>query len=67
MVARGQRVRIEKDRADPELIQAMRDYGFDVRESAGENSGLSVVIRHADGRLEGGVDPRREGTIETLE
>ena len=67
MVARGERVRIEKDRASPELIQAMRDYGFEVRESAGENSGLSVVIRHADGRLEGGVDPRREGTIEILQ
>ena len=67
MVARGARVRIEKDRASPELIQAMRDYGFEVRESAGENSGLSVVIRHSDGRLEGGVDPRREGTIEILQ
>ena len=39
----------------------MRDYGFEVRESAGENSGLSVVIRHADGRLEGGVDPAAKG------
>ncbi len=65
VVARGERVRIEKDRASPELVQAMRDFGFEVRESAGENSGLSVVIRRADGSLEGGVDPRREGTIET--
>lgn len=64
MVARGERVRIEKDRATPELIQSMRDFGFEVRESEGENSGLSVVVKHQDGRLEGGVDPRREGTIE---
>jgi len=66
MVARGDRVRIEKDRASPELIQALRDYGFEVRESAGENSGLSMVMKRSDGTLEGGVDPRREGTIETL-
>ena len=66
MVARGEQVRIEKDRASPEMIEEMRDLGFEVRESAGENSGLSVVVRHSDGRLEGGVDPRREGTIETL-
>lgn len=67
LVARGAKVRIEKDRAAPELIQGLRDYGFDVKESAGENSGLSVVVRKPDGTLEGGVDPRREGTIEIVE
>lgn len=66
MVARGNSVRIEKDRASPDLIQGLRDYGFQVKESAGENSGLSVVLKHSDGRLEGGVDPRREGTIEVI-
>jgi gamma-glutamyltranspeptidase/glutathione hydrolase len=63
VVARGDTVRIESERASAEMIQAMRDFGFEVKESAGENSGLSVVLRHDDGRLEGGVDPRREGTI----
>jgi gamma-glutamyltranspeptidase/glutathione hydrolase len=48
------------------MIQAMRDRGFKVSESEGENSGLSVVLRHPDGRLEGGVDPRREGTIGSI-
>ena len=66
LVARGDLVRIERDRASPELIQGLRDYGFKVKESAGENSGLSVVVKHADGKLEGGVDPRREGVIEAV-
>lgn len=67
MVARGQRVRIEKERASAGLIQGLRDYGYNVSESAGENSGLSMVLRHTDGRLQGGVDPRREGVIEIIE
>jgi len=67
MVARGNKVRIEKDRASPALIQGLRDFGYEVKESAGENSGLSVVVRLPDGRLQGGVDPRREGVIEAVE
>ena len=66
MVARKDKLRIEKDRASPELIQSLRNYGHQVKESAGENSGLSVVLRKADGSLEGGVDPRREGVIEVV-
>ena len=66
MVARGDKVRIEKDRASPELIQSLRDYGYEVKESAGENSGLSVVSVDSQGKLVGGVDPRREGTIEVI-
>lgn len=67
MVARHDRVRIEKDLAPAEHTRALREFGFEVKESAGENSGLSVVLRHADGRLEGGVDPRREGVIEVVQ
>lgn len=66
MVARGDKVRIEKDRAPLDLIQGLRDYGYTVKESAGENSGLSVVLRKPDGTFEGGVDPRREGVIEVI-
>jgi gamma-glutamyltranspeptidase / glutathione hydrolase len=62
MIARGDTVRIE-NQASPELIQALNDYGFSVRETAGENSGLSMIIRNPDGSLSGGVDPRREGTV----
>jgi len=67
LVARGDKVRIESERASADLVVGLRDYGFQVRESAGENSGLSMVMRHPDGRLEGGVDPRREGVIELVD
>ena len=66
LVARGNSVRIERERASRQLTDGLRGYGFKVEESAGENSGLSMVLRHADGSLEGGVDPRREGVIELV-
>lgn len=66
VVARGDTVRVETARAAPEMIQYLRDRGFKVEESAGENSGLSIIQRHADGSLEGGVDPRREGVISEI-
>lgn len=67
MVARNNKVRIEKSKASDKLIEGLKETGFNVQESAGENSGLSVVLKHSDGRLEGGVDPRREGVIEIVE
>lgn len=67
LVARKESVRIEKSRASEELITGLRDYGFNVKESAGENSGLSVVLKTANGQLVGGVDSRREGTVETVD
>lgn len=63
MVARGDSVRIESERASRDLIDSLREYGMEVKESAGENSGLNVIKRNPDGSLEGGTDPRREGTI----
>ena len=66
MVARKGKVRIEKSHASDDLINDLRAFGHNVQESAGENAGLSMVLRHPDGRLEGGVDPRREGTIEII-
>lgn len=67
MVARNNKVRIEKSNASEALIAGLKETGFNVQESSGENSGLSVVLKHPDGRLEGGVDPRREGVIEIVE
>src|SRR5690606_3761364 len=61
MVARGDSVRVESTRASAELIAGLRAYGYDVQESAGETSGLHMVLRHPDGALAAGVDPRREG------
>ncbi|WOJ92635.1 gamma-glutamyltransferase [Congregibacter variabilis] len=66
VVARGDTVRVESARASAEMLDAMREFGFTIKESAGENSGLSMILKHDDGRLEGGVDPRREGTIATI-
>lgn len=66
MVARTEQVRIERHRAKPEIIQALRDYGLDVFESEGEISGLSAVLKLDDGTLQGGADPRREGTVGIL-
>ncbi|MBT5074093.1 MAG: gamma-glutamyltransferase [Kordiimonadaceae bacterium] len=66
MVARTEQVRIERHRAKPEIIQALRDYGYNVFESEGEISGLSAVLKLDDGTLEGGADPRREGTVGIL-
>ncbi|MBT5185555.1 MAG: gamma-glutamyltransferase [Kordiimonadaceae bacterium] len=66
MVAKTDVVRIERHRAKPEIIQALRDFGYDVFESEGEISGLSAVVKLPDGSLQGGVDPRREGTVGIL-
>ena len=63
IVARGDSIRIEQDRASADLINTLHNYGFNVTESQGENSGLSVIMRMPDGHLEGGADSRREGTI----
>lgn len=66
LVGRGDVIRVEQERADQSLIDELRAYGLQVKESAGENSGLSVVVKNALGDLEGGVDPRREGVIEIV-
>jgi len=66
VVARGDSVRIESSIASPTLVETMRQRGFNVKESSGENSGLSVVVRTPAGGFLGGVDPRREGTIASV-
>jgi gamma-glutamyltranspeptidase/glutathione hydrolase len=66
LVARGEKVRLEKDAAPDSLIKALKDFGLNVDASRGENSGLSVILRKPDGTLEGAADKRREGVIGTL-
>ena len=66
VVARGDSVRIESSVASPTLVETMRQRGFNVKESLGENSGLSVVVQKPTGDYLGGVDPRREGTIASV-
>ena len=66
MIARGDNVRIEKQRASDNLISGLRGFAYKVDESGGENSGLSVIVKSKDGSLLGGVDSRREGVIEIV-
>ena len=66
MIARGDKVRIEKQRASDDLINGLKGFAYEVDESGGENSGLSVVVKTDYGNLVGGVDSRREGIIEIV-
>jgi gamma-glutamyltranspeptidase/glutathione hydrolase len=61
IVARGPVVRVETSSATGrEWSAILARAGFEVREVAGENSGLNLIVARRD-RLEGGADPRREG------
>ncbi|GGG92274.1 gamma-glutamyltransferase [Glycocaulis albus] len=60
VVARGDVVRIESG-FDAELLKGLRALGHDIRGEQGENSGLHIIRMTADGTLEGGADPRRDG------
>lgn len=67
LIARSERIQVEQSRASDDLIMGLSNYGYSVDERGGENSGLSIVLRDAQGNLVGGVDPRREGMIELIE
>lgn len=61
IVARGPVVSVETaDDTGKQWSKLLSDAGFKVREVAGENSGLNLIVVRPD-RLEGGADPRREG------
>ncbi|MEA1942288.1 MAG: gamma-glutamyltransferase family protein [Pseudomonadota bacterium] len=60
VVARGDVVRIEDGMA-PDILEGLRELGFELDANRGENSGLHAVRRLEDGTLTGGADPRREG------
>lgn len=63
IIARGQSVRVETGvDPGPDLAKGLREYGYDVQESQGENSGLHVIVVRENG-LEGAADPRRSGTV----
>ena len=63
IIARGQSVRVEVGvEPGPALSGALTKYGYNVRESQGENSGLHVILVSKNG-LEGAADPRRLGTV----
>jgi gamma-glutamyltranspeptidase/glutathione hydrolase len=66
VVARGLPVRVEKDRAPGELVEALTAAGYVVDASQGENSGLHPIVVRMGG-LEGAADPRREGVATLVE
>ena len=61
VVARGPVVSVETaDATGKAWAKALTEAGFKIREVAGENSGLNLIVARPD-RFEGGADPRREG------
>ncbi|MGY6661732.1 MAG: gamma-glutamyltransferase [Glycocaulis sp.] len=60
VVARGDVVSIESG-FDAELLEGLRALGHQIRGEQGENSGIHLIRLNADGMLEGGADPRRDG------
>jgi gamma-glutamyltranspeptidase/glutathione hydrolase len=65
LVARGPSFQGELSKFPPQLLDALRAKGIDLRPGQGEDSGVQgVLIR--DGKIDGGADPRREGVVLTL-
>ena len=61
IVARGPTVSVETATDTGKAwAKLLAEAGFSVREVAGENSGLNLVVAR-DRTYEGGADPRREG------
>ncbi|MCG8589238.1 MAG: gamma-glutamyltransferase, partial [Proteobacteria bacterium] len=66
LVARGDRVGVETaSERGAAFARKLRDFGYDVAERRGENSGLHVLVVRETG-LEGGADPRREGEVRAV-
>lgn len=58
----GGDVFVEEERFSEETIDALRERGHTVSERE-LTSGLQAIMRHKDGTLFGGADPRREGVV----
>lgn len=52
---------------DSATIEGLEALGHDIVRSRGEISGLHIIARGDDGSLIGGADPRREGTVITVQ
>jgi gamma-glutamyltranspeptidase/glutathione hydrolase len=61
LIARGKDFFGEAAKFPPEVLDGLKARGVEVKPGRGEESGLHGVVLHADGRLEGAADPRREG------
>ena len=61
LIARGKDFFGEVAKFPPAVIEGLAARGIEVKPGRGEESGLHGVVLHADGRIEGAADPRREG------
>jgi len=61
LIARGKDFFGEAAKFPPDVLEGLKARGVEVKPGRGEESGLHGVVLHADGRLEGAADPRREG------
>ena len=61
VIARSTPVSVESGALDEATLDALRGMGHEIDDSRGEISGIHMVYRHPDGRLEGAADSRREG------
>jgi len=66
LIARGADFFGEVSKFPPELLAALAERGVTIKSGRGEESGLHGVVLHADGSVEGGADPRREGVWKSL-
>ena len=64
--ARGSNIFGEATKLAPEIVNGLAERGVAVRSGDGEDSGLHGVIVRENGKLEGGADPRRDGTWKTM-
>ena len=63
VIARGDSIRIEQDRMEPAVWNALTAMGYKLTPIQGEESGLNGFILPGDGTVNGGSDPRREGVF----
>jgi gamma-glutamyltranspeptidase/glutathione hydrolase len=61
LVAHGADFSGEADKFGPELLDAFKAHGLNVRAGQYEESGLTGLHLLPDGTLDGAADPRREG------
>ena len=67
LIASGSSYFGEAPKFAPEALAELKDRCIEVKPGRGEESGLHGFILRADGTVDGGADPRREGTWRTLD